>query len=184
MVTNMKRILMFIAVLPLLALAACGGSTDHNDADVEFAQQMIPHHQQAVMMADLVPGADASPEVVELAAQIKAAQAPEITLMRSWLKDWDESAMGGHDMGETGDSDEMDMGDGMLSGSAMRDLAKASGAEFDRLWLTGMIGHHEGAITMAETELADGKDAAAKKLARAIISAQEKEITTMKGLLR
>lgn len=176
----MKRILMLIAVLPLLALSACGGSTDHNDADVEFAQQMIPHHQQAIMMADLVPGAGASPEVVELAAQIKAAQAPEITLMRSWLKDWDERAMGGHDMG---DSDDMDMGDGMLSGSAMQDLAKASGDEFDRLWLTGMIGHHEGAITMAETELADGKDAATKKLARAIISAQEKEITTMKGLL-
>lgn len=179
----MKRILTFIAVLPLLVLAACGSSSDHNDADVEFAQQMIPHHQQAIEMADLVPGTGASTEVVELAAQIKAAQAPEITLMRSWLKDWDETAMGDHDMGQMNDSDDMDMGDGMLSGSAMRDLAKATGAEFDRLWLTGMIGHHEGAITMAETELADGKDAATKKLARAIIAAQEKEITTMKGLL-
>ena len=65
----------------------------------------------------------------------------------------------------------------------MRDLARTSGAEFDRLWLTGMIGHHEGAITMAETELADGKNPASKMLARAIITAQEKEIATMKGLL-
>lgn len=174
---------MTLAILPLLVLAACGGSSDHNDADVEFAQQMIPHHQQAVMMADLVPGADSSPEVAELAAQIKAAQAPEITLMRGWLKDWDEALMDHGDMTDMGDMDGMEMGDGMLSGSAMRALAKATGAEFDRLWLTGMIGHHEGAITMAETELVDGKDAAVKKLARAIISAQEKEITTMKGLL-
>lgn len=183
MVVIMKRILILVAVLPLLALAACGGSTDHNDADVEFSQQMIPHHQQAIMMADLVPGSDASADVVELAAQIKAAQAPEITLMRGWLKDWDETVMGDHGMGDMDDSDEMDMGDGMLNGAAMRDLARTSGAEFDRLWLTGMIGHHEGAITMAETELADGKNPASKMLARAIITAQEKEIATMKGLL-
>ncbi|WP_332644588.1 DUF305 domain-containing protein [Aeromicrobium sp.] len=176
----MKRILMFIAVLPLLALAACGGSTDHNDADVEFAQQMIPHHQQAVMMADLVPGADASPEVVDLAAQIKAAQAPEITLMRGWLKDWDESVMGGHDMG---DMDGMEM-DGMLSGAEMRELARTRGAEFDRLWLTGMISHHDGAIEMADDVLEDGKSTDVAELARNIITAQKAEIATMEELLK
>lgn len=173
----MRRILMTLAILPLLVLAACGGSSDHNDADVEFAQEMIPHHQQAIMMADLLPGSDASPEVAELAAQIKAAQAPEITLMRGWLKDWDESVMGGHDMG-----DNMEM-DGMLSGAEMRELARTSGAEFNRLWLTGMISHHEGAIEMADDVLEDGKSTEVAELARNIIKAQEAEITTMKGLL-
>ncbi|MDR7085570.1 uncharacterized protein (DUF305 family) [Aeromicrobium panaciterrae] len=177
----MKRIL--LVLIPLLLVVSCAGGTkrdaqaEHNDADVEFAQQMIPHHEQAVEMADLVPGADASPEVVELAAQIKAAQAPEIKQMKRWLKDWGASAIADHDM------DHMDMGDGMLSDDELRDLGRATGADFDRLWLTGMIAHHEGAITMAKAELVDGKDTAARKLAQAIIDGQQKEIATMKGLL-
>ena len=177
----MKRIVSVL--LALLLLASCAGGTKrdsvgaHNDADVEFSRQMIPHHQQAIMMADLVPGSDASPEVAALAEQIKAAQAPEIAEMRGWLKDWDESVMGGHGM------DGMDMGEGMLTGAELRDLGHATGSAFDRLWLTGMIAHHEGAIAMAQEVLDDGKDPSTKKLAEAIISGQQKEITTMKGLL-
>ena len=177
----MKRLL--LVLLPMLVVTACAGGTQraaaagHNTADVEFSQQMIPHHQQAIVMADLVPGSDASPEVAALAAQIKAAQAPEITEMRRWLKDWDESAMAGHDSGA------MDMGDGMLTGADLRELGNAAGPEFDRLWLTGMIAHHQGAITMAQSVLDDGEHSATAKLAKAIISGQQKEITTMKGLL-
>lgn len=176
----MKRLILIL--VPLLLVASCAGGTkrdaEHNEADVEFAQQMIPHHQQAIAMAELVPGANASPQVEALASQIKAAQDPEITLMKGWLADWGVDLMGGHDMASDA------MGDGMLSPADMRELTRATGAEFDRLWLTGMIGHHEGAVAMAETELADGKDPAAKKLARAVISDQKKEIATMKGLLR
>jgi uncharacterized protein (DUF305 family) len=181
MVADMRRILTMLAILPLLILAACGGSSDHNDADVEFARLMIPHHQQAIMMADLVTKAGASPEVTALAAQIKDAQSPEITLMRGWLKDWDEPAMGHDDMG---DMDDMSMGDGMLSGTKMRDLAQATGAEFDRLWLTGMISHHEGAIEMANDVLKDGKSTDVAELAHNIIKAQKAEIATMEELLK
>jgi len=174
----MSRLLTLLAVLPLLVLAACGGSGDHNDADIEFAQGMIPHHEQAIEMADFVPAAGASPDVTRLAAQIKAAQAPEIKQMRGWLKDWDENS---DDMDDMGD---MDMGDGMMSDGDMDALGSSTGATFDRLWLTGMIKHHEGAVTMAKAELEDGKSAQAKALARKIIEDQEAEITTMKGLLQ
>ncbi|MCW2829578.1 MAG: hypothetical protein JWP31_270 [Aeromicrobium sp.] len=180
----MKKLL--LVLLPILLVAACAGGTprddasDHNAADVAFTRGMIPHHEQAVEMARLVDGAGASSDVTRLAAQIEAAQAPEIAQMRGWLDDWDEPATGGHDMG----SHDMNMGDGMLTGADMRELGRARGAEFDRLWLTGMIGHHEGAVEMAETVLDEGKDPATRKLARAIIAAQQDEITEMKGLLR
>lgn len=173
----MKRILRILIALPLLVLAACGGSYDHNDADVTFVQQMIPHHRQAIMMANLVPGAGASPDVTALAARIKAAQAPEITQMSGWLDDWDEN---GKSHGEMGG---MDSGDGMMSGTDMRALGSASGAQFDRLWLTGMIAHHKGAVTMARKVLKDGKSSDVTALARNIVTSQTAEITIMKRLL-
>ncbi|MFC5676595.1 DUF305 domain-containing protein [Aeromicrobium endophyticum] len=170
----MNRIMAMLAALPLVLAAACSSSgADHNDADVAFAQQMVPHHQQAVEMADLAKGADASADVTALAAQIRTAQAPEIAIMKEWLDDWDASTShGGHDMG-----------DGMMSDADMTELGTLAGTAFDRAWLTMMIAHHEGAVTMARTELANGKDADAKKLAQAIVDSQEKEIATMKGLL-
>jgi uncharacterized protein (DUF305 family) len=176
----MNRIIALLAALPLVLVAACGSSdTDHNDADVAFAQQMVPHHQQAVEMADLVKGSDASADVTALAAKVRAAQAPEIATMKNWLDDWDAtSAHGGHDMGAMGAK-----GDGMMSDADMTSLGTLSGRAFDRAWLTMMIAHHEGAVTMARTELADGKDADAKKLAQHIVESQQKEIATMKELL-
>lgn len=171
----MRRLVSLLALLPFFALAACGGSSDHNDADVTFARDMVPHHQQAVQMADMVAGAGASPDVEALAKQIKAAQAPEIDQMKGWLDDWDV---------KTGGMGNMDMGsDGMMSGSEMSRLGQATGAGFDRLWLQLMTRHHEGAITMAKTEIKDGSSSDAKALAKKIIAAQEKEIATMKGLL-
>ncbi len=169
----MKRILLLL--VPLLVVTSCAGGTkrnaEHNDADVEFAQQMIPHHQQAIEMADLVPGRGLSPEVAQLAAQIKAAQDPEIATMQDWLADWGEESMGHDDM------DGMDRMD-------LSSLEDATGEAFDTQWLTQMIEHHEGAIAMARDESTNGKLPEAKRLARAIIDAQQKEIATMKGLLR
>ena len=158
----------------MLVLSACGG-TEHSPADVTFAQQMVPHHEQALEMAKLVPERSGNDKVRGLAQRIEKAQDPEITRMNSWLKEWGAAAMqdhSGHDMS------------GMMSGDDMAGLKKATGAEFDRQWLDMMIKHHEGAVEMAKTELAQGEDAEAKKLAQAIIDGQQQEITEMKDLLQ
>lgn len=181
----MKRSLLLTAALAL-TLTGCA-STDQNDADVTFAQQMVPHHEQAVEMADMAldPARGASSEVRDLATRIKKAQGPEIREMKDWLDDWDaDESMEGMDHGDHGDHGSMEGMEGMMSDSAMSALGRAKGTSFDRQWLQMMIEHHEGAVTMSRTEIADGKDADAKELARDITSTQKKEIAEMKELLR
>jgi uncharacterized protein (DUF305 family) len=165
------------AVLGMLFLAACGSpttTTDHNDADVAFARAMVPHHEQALEMAELVPSRSSDDRVRDLARRIEKAQDPEITRMNEWLRRWGAQSSGheGHDM------------TGMMSHEDMTELEGLSGAEFDRRWLDLMIRHHEGAVEMARTELEDGRDADARKLAQAIIDGQQREITEMKDLLK
>ncbi|GAA3069888.1 DUF305 domain-containing protein [Streptosporangium carneum] len=151
-------------------------SAPFNGADVEFAQMMIPHHRQAVEMAELAESRASDPRVRKLAARIKAAQDPEIATMTGWLTAWGrpatpEGGHGGHDMS------------GMMSEEEMAKLEKAKGAAFDRMFLELMIAHHRGAVEMAETELAKGADPQAKQLARAIESAQRAEIEQMRQML-
>lgn len=150
-------------------------SADHNDADVEFAQMMIPHHEQAVEMAQLAPDRAESAEVKDLALRIKEAQAPEIDQMDGWLADWDEEAGAG--MGEMGGDS------GMMSGQEMTELEDASGADFDRRFLEAMLAHHTGAVQMAETEIDEGEFPDAVALAEAIKSTQKSEIAEMETLL-
>lgn len=148
--------------------------------DVTFAQQMIPHHEQAVEMADLaLKKPSASATVRRLATQIKAAQDPEITTMRGWLSAWGAPATpsADHGAGHGGH------GEGMMSAQDMADLAKAEGAAFDRSWVTMMITHHEGAVTMSQQVLRTTQNPHVKALAEEIIAAQQKEIATMRGLL-
>lgn len=190
------------ALLAGVVLSACGSGSDHSsmpgmgtttadatatfsDADVTFAQQMIPHHQQAVVMAALADTRAADPRVKTLAAQIKAAQDPEIATMTGWLHAWGKAApsaspaateMGGMDMG--GGSMP-----GMMSDADMTKLSAASGASFDKQFLLMMIQHHQGAISMAEDEVAGGKNPDAIALAKRIITAQQAEIDTMKKIL-
>lgn len=186
-----------------LALSACGGDDsmsgmsgmdsttstpsessssnpagDFNEADVTFATDMIPHHRQAVAMAELAGSRAKSPEVKVLAKQIMEAQDPEIQTMSGWLTAWGESVpddMSGMDM-----STSMP---GMMSSDDMDALMNASGAEFDQMFLTMMIEHHNGAIEMAKTEQADGRYPDAVALAQQIESAQTAEISTMQDLL-
>jgi uncharacterized protein (DUF305 family) len=170
----------------------------HNDADVMFAQHMIPHHQQAIEMSDMLlakQGID--PRVTELAKQIKAAQGPEIQQMQGWLAQWGNPAMpsmpsgdmpGHGDMpGMTGmpmpTTSAMPGMSGMMSEQDMTALQNAQAVEAGKLFLTQMIAHHEGAITMAQNEIKGGQYAAAVELARSIVTAQQKEIETMKGIL-
>lgn len=164
---------------------AIPANADFNATDVGFAQGMIPHHGQAVEMADLALKNTTNPDVLALAKQIKAAQSPEIETMSAWLRTWGQpvpSAMsmsGGHDMTNMGGM----MMDGMMSDADMKRLETSTGTAFDRLWIELMIQHHEGAVRMANDELANGKNATAKQLAQAIITSQQAEITTMNQLL-
>ena len=120
----------------------------HNDADVMFAQHMIPHHQQAIEMADLLLAKDGiNTQVSDLARQIKAAQAPEITRMSGWLAGWGENPSPSMTM-------DHDTGVGMMNQTDMDALEKATGDKATRLFLAGMIEHHTGAIAMVvESEL-------------------------------
>jgi len=158
----------------------------HNAADVAFATGMIPHHGQAITMAEMAASRATNPEVKSLAAAIKTAQAPEIATMSGWLTGWGQpvpAATGGHDMSKMGTGTDMSGMGGMMSEQEMQQLSAATGAQFDRMWLQMMIKHHQGAVTMARTELASGQSADAKQLAQQIIDAQNKEIATMTALL-
>ena len=155
--------------------------TDFNDADVMFLQMMYPHHAQAVDMAKLVPGRSQNQRLITLAQNIETAQGPEMTQMAGLLTSFGKPApsvdMSGHDMPGMGGMP------GMMSAEQMTNLTGLSGAGFDREWLTMMIDHHSGAVDMSNTELRDGTNPDAKKLAEAIIANQQAEITEMRGML-
>jgi uncharacterized protein (DUF305 family) len=148
-----------------------------NHADVMFLQGMIPHHQQAIDMSKVVPAHSKNADVIALAAKIQAAQQPEIDEMNKWLTDAGQSgSMGGMDMGDMG-------GMGMMSDSEMTDLEAANGSAFDKLFLTGMIAHHEGAVHMAKAIIANGQDSRVRELATNILTGQTAEIEQMKAML-
>lgn len=149
--------------------------------DIMFAQMMIPHHVQAVEMADIALAKQGvSPFVTDIAQKIKDGQQPEIDQMSAWLQEWgakSEAAEGTDHMGHGAMT-------GMMSTTQMDDLNKAEGAEFDRMWLEMMIEHHEGATTMAESVLTTTTNPQVSSLAEAIVAAQRKEISEMQSQLR
>jgi uncharacterized protein (DUF305 family) len=150
-------------------------AADFNGADVTFAQMMIPHHEQAVEMSETLLGKDGIDERVrDLATQITEAQQPEIDQLKEMLSDWGQE---GSDMGG------MNHGGGMMSDDDMMALDDATGDDAAQLFLEQMTVHHEGAIEMAQAEVADGENAEAKKMAEAIVAAQTDEIAVMQELL-
>lgn len=153
----------------------------HNDADTEFAQMMIIHHEGAVEMAELAVDAAATEEVRALGDRIARAQDPEIDRMAGWLEAWGEPQSDEADMGGMG-HEGMDM-DGMDQASAMSELTGLSGPDFDRRFLEFMIAHHRGAVVMAETELDGGTSPDATRLAQTVIEEQTAEIAEMTELL-
>ncbi|RZT85588.1 uncharacterized protein (DUF305 family) [Pseudonocardia sediminis] len=146
-------------------------SAQHNAADIAFAQGMIPHHKQAVEMSRLADDR-AGDGVKDLATRVEQAQGPEIEQMQSFLTAW-----GAPESGAVGGMQ------GMMSGQEMAQLGRASGAEFDRMFVQMMTAHREGAVQMARAELATGINPQAKALAQQIIDAQQAEITEMRDLL-
>lgn len=203
MTMNIKTLSIAAALAASLGLAGCaadsgssGGNTtpmnhgssspmssmmpdagaEHNEADIMFSQMMIPHHQQAVEMSDIILAKpDVPAEVTALATKIKDAQAPEIETMTGWLTGWNVPTMmsdhSGHGMS------------GMVDEAGIDKLKAAGGADAARLFLEQMIGHHEGAVDMAQQEIGAGKYPAAVQLARDIVTAQQAEIAEMKQLL-
>ncbi|WP_294180686.1 DUF305 domain-containing protein [uncultured Schumannella sp.] len=178
------------ALLTTLLLAGCTSpssnvdtsSTSESAVEVSFVEEMfvlmmIPHHEQAVEMAELILAKDdIDPRVVELAEGIMDAQEPEIETMRGWLAEWGVAEW---------DSSMADMGhgDGMMSDSDLAALDVASGADATRLFLEQMIVHHDGAIEMAQAVVDSGQDSDVIALAQAIIDGQTTEINIMRELL-
>ena len=156
------------------------GSIALNDADIEFAQGMIAHHEQALEMAEIAldPNVGASAEVTDLAGRIQAGQEPEIEQMTAWL-----TAAGQSVTMDMSDGHDMSSIEGMMSVEQMDALGASTGTEFDQLWLDMMIEHHEGAISQSETVKADGSNPDVLALADEIIAAQQAEIAEMQALL-
>jgi uncharacterized protein (DUF305 family) len=150
----------------------------HNQADVDFATAMIPHHGQALVMADMALRHGGSATFTALATAIKAAQKPEIDQMSGWLAGWGEPVPNASAMNHMG-SNSM----GMMSDDDLVRLDGTTGSTFERMWLRGMIAHHEGAVDMSETELTEGSNPEAKSLAQRIITAQTAEIAQMRPML-
>ncbi|GJF10485.1 hypothetical protein NGTWS0302_07700 [Mycolicibacterium cyprinidarum] len=187
-----------------------------------FVRHMIPHHQQAIEMSDMIlakSGID--PRVSDLATQIKDAQGPEIQQLRDWLTQWGMPTMSmtpgmdmpGMDMPGMGSDSPSPSGSltppssgvpstsvmpsgsmmpgmegmpgmaGMMSPADMEALKNAQGVEASELFLTQMIAHHEGAITMAQKEIESGQFPAAITMSESIVASQQKEIDTMNQVL-
>jgi uncharacterized protein (DUF305 family) len=127
---------------------------------------MIPHHQQAVQMSDIILGKQGiDPRVVQLANDITAAQGPQIQQMQGWLSQWGVPTMS------------------MAPGMTMTAMQNARGADASRQFLTGMIQHHQGAITLAQDQIKAGQYPPAIALAHSIVTSQQQQITTMQSML-
>jgi len=173
-----------LASVVVLTLAACGsdrssaGSAAFNDADVEFLQGMVPHHSQAVAMAELVPDRTDRPELNELAETIITTQNEEIEQMNTLLSDAGaEPVEGGMDHGGMTEGG-MTMS-GMMDDQQMQDLESAEGQDFELMFLDMMTAHHQGAIEAAEQVLDAGENPEVADLAEQIIEAQQAEIEQM-----
>lgn len=177
---------------PAAQAQADSGRPAYTAADVKFMQGMIAHHAQAIRMAALAPTHAASEDVKTLASRIDVSQRDEIASMQRWLRDRHEQApdplahMGHAGMAMPG----MDMSGplmpGMLTPEQMQQLERATGPEFDRLFLTFMIQHHEGALTMVhqlfETPGA-GQDVRIFRFASDVEADQTTEIDRMRAML-
>ena len=148
----------------------------YSDEDVEFVTDMVPHHAQALEMAQLAPERASDPRVTAMADRIAAGQGPEIEVMQAWLESH------GLPLAETdGDHGDHAM-QGMVTGEQMTQLLASEGQQFDRLFLTRMIAHHEGALDMAE-RLGQGTHPLVMDMAKDVAATQAVEIARMQEVL-
>src|SRR5881409_2505027 len=182
--------------LAVIASVACGtvlaqaradhGHPDYSAADVHFMSGMIYHHAQAVLIAGWAPTHDASPSVRTLCERIVVGQGNEIVLMQRWLRDRHEPDP---DLSTTHammpGMDPASMMPGMLTAEQLAQLDRARGPEFDRLFLTFMIQHHKGAITMVNELFGQGAGEQEKvfRFASDVFADQTTEIARMQKML-
>ena len=166
------------------------GQYPYSDADIDFMSGMIPHHAQAVIMAGWAPTRGASKEVAILCERIVVGQRDEIALMQQWLRDRgltvpDATSTRHHMKMPNGMEHDMLM-PGMMSDEQMAALEKSRGPEFDRLFLEGMIRHHQGAIDMVDKlfkAYGGAQDETVFKFANDVQADQSVEINVMKDML-
>jgi hypothetical protein len=158
---------------PLTPVAVVDEQSAFSDSDVMFAQMMIPHHEQAVLLATIAESNTEYAIILDLAARIGDTQKPEIATMKAWLAEAGASEHMGHSMSMPG----------MISDDDMRALEMARNDEFDVLFLTHMIAHHEGAVAMANDVLATTTNRDIITFANDVIAAQTLEIEEMQALL-
>jgi len=165
------------------------GSLPYSDADVEFMAGMIPHHAQAVIMGGWAPSHGARQDVAVLCERIVVAQRDEIAMMQGWLRDRSQEVPDAtstrHKMKMNGETHEMLM-PGMLTDEEMAALDRARGPEFDRLFLVGMIKHHQGAIDMVDKlfkAYGAAQDETVYKFASDVYADQSIEIDRMNQML-
>lgn len=151
----------------------------YTKADVAFMQGMIAHHAQAIVMSRMAEANGANPQVLKLSKKIDQSQVPEILIMQEWLRRHGQFAP------DTASWHEMRM-DGMLSDEELKAMSAAKGVAFDRLFLHGMIKHHEGALKMVDDLFKSpgaGQDVDASVFANDVVTAQTGEIGIMRRLL-
>ena len=176
--------------LPLFAQAT--PPAKNSAADVAFMSGMIHHHAQAIEMVALMAGRTRTPTLTSLGERINVSQKDEIAMMQQWLRDHGEAvpdplAHAHMNMDVNMDMGEAPMMPGMLSKTQMAELAKVTGSAFDRLFLTGMIQHHAGALTMVKDLFATngaGNNTAVFRFASDVDADQRSEITRMRALLK
>jgi uncharacterized protein (DUF305 family) len=179
----------------VLAVAGCtgdGSGTGHDRADVEFASEMVPRHEQALRMVAMTRGRDLSPDFARLTRGIRAARVPEIQTMEGWLDDWGEAPDDGGSMMDRDHDGAMMDGGGMMGGRDpvprigrpdFHRLGHAPDRDFEDLWLRMMIRHHRGSIALSEDEVENGRYPAATALARHVEDAEMAEIRQMRAML-
>lgn len=190
-ITIDKKTGVLLAIIALVGTALIGlairDDDDHMDntmshsmnnsmstgADIMFLQMMIPHHQQAIDISNLALKSSNNPELLALAKVIARDQAAEIIQMRKWLKEAGASEDMGHSMHDMG---------GMLSSEELSALSAAKGVAFDKLWLEGMTGHHDGAIHMVQM-IEDARNPEIKAFGEKVIADQSAQIDQMKKML-
>jgi uncharacterized protein (DUF305 family) len=153
---------------------AAGQVADHNDRDLIFAHAMLAHNAQATSLATLAVTHSKNEHVTALASEIAAAENPERQAFTAWLLQW-------------GDDPHVDPSmplnnPGMADVATVDQLQSLSGPDFDELWLATMVTHHQGAIDIAQREMAEGRNVDAMAMARSVISARQAELDKMKQM--